>query len=218
MSNMNLNDVKDWVAGRGCDPELHDHIWHAQQMGCPRCLKLNPNWKHPTPTTPQTQRTTAPDNTIDLTTPPSALSNQSPSTAPPSSSIPIRRQKKQTVAHGTGAYNAFAGPADQKRLSGPANTTKSFLKTTHAGAPAFAFRSEAVKKIPATSEKELDVKWMMHLVTWSSQSFPDVEGVVYLGEPYIIQQTTTNLTNMCRNATPSTCPPDCTLVSDLGPL
>ncbi len=35
----------------------------------------NPNWKPPTQTTPQTQRTTAPDNTIDFTTPPSSLSN-----------------------------------------------------------------------------------------------------------------------------------------------
>jgi hypothetical protein len=67
MSNTNLNEIKDWVAGKGCDAKLHDRIWHDQQIGCPRCRAFNPNWKSPQ-TTPQIERTTAP--TIDLTTPP----------------------------------------------------------------------------------------------------------------------------------------------------
>jgi hypothetical protein len=178
---MDLNDVKDWVAAKGCDAKLHNRIWDSQETGCPRCRMFNPNWKSPQ-TTPQTQRTIIPE-IIDLTTPPTVLSNQSPSTAP-SSSIPIRHQKKPLSAHGTGAYNALAGPADQKRLTGPANTTKSFLKTTHAGAPAFTFRSEAGKKIAAKSEKELEITWIMNLATWTSQSYPQIEEVVYLGKPH----------------------------------
>jgi len=175
---MNLNEIKEWVDAKGCDANLHDRIWNSQQMGCPRCRKFNPNWKTPQ-TTPQTQRTAA--NTIDLTTPPSALNDQSPSSAPSASSIPLR---SQPFAHGIGAYNALGGPAEQKRTAVPANTTKGFLKTTHAGAPAFTFRSEAAKKVPAKSEKELDVTWVMHLVTWTSRNFPHLEEVVYLGKPY----------------------------------
>lgn len=182
MSNVNLEEIKDWVAGKDCDAKLHDRIWRDQrQTGCPRCRMFNPNFKSPQ-TTPQTTPHGRPAvTTIDLTTPPTVSKHQPPSSASPSSSIPIRTP---TFAHGTGAYNALAGPAEQKRLPGPANTTKAFLKTSHAGAPAFTFRSETGKKIPAKSEKELSVSWIMHLVTWTPQNYPLVEEVIFLGKPY----------------------------------
>ena len=181
MSDVSLNEIRDWVAGKGCDRELHDRIWRSEQTGCPRCRKFNPNWKPPK-ATPETQRTAS--NVIDLTTPPTVSTDQSPSNTPSTTSISIRQRTKPTYGHGTGAYNALAGPADQKRVSGPANTTKAFLKSTHAGAPAFTFRPEAGKKVPAKSEEVIDVTWIMHLVTWKSQSYPHTEEVVYLGKPH----------------------------------
>jgi hypothetical protein len=185
MPDTDLNKIKSWVAAKGCDVELHDRIWRTQQTGCPRCRMFNPNWKDPeSQNTPQTRRTAAPENVIDLTTSPSASSPIPPSCSPPSSGAPMPRQTKQTFGHGTGAYSALAGPADQKRLAGPVNTTKNFLKATHAGAPAHAFRPEIGKKIPAKSEKELDVTWVMHLVTWIPEDFPNVESIQSIGKFY----------------------------------
>jgi hypothetical protein len=124
-------------------------------------------------------------------------------------------QKAQTFAHGTGAYNALAGPANQKRLAGPQNTSKAFQKTSHAGAPAFAFRAETGKKVPTKSEKELGITWVIHLVTWTEQTFPNVENVAFLGKPYFYATTTTNTTNTRRNTTPSARPSGCTRVPEL---
>lgn len=208
MSNMDLNEVKAWVTASDCDATLHDRIWRAQETGCPRCRMFNPNWKAPaSQTTPQKQRTTVPDDIIDLTTPSSVASATYQSPAAPSSSLTRPQQTTQTYGHGTGAYNALAGPADQKRLSGPTDTTKHFLKGTNAGAPAFAFRPETGKKIPAKSEKEIDITWTMHLATWTTDNFPYVEDIQFLGKPYY-GTIAFNPTNTSRNTTSSACSPD----------